>query len=162
MHMPFCSNCGSQVPDGKNFCPQCGAAQAAQQNAGDFSTKVTDKFNEINNTTDYSSSYRPEDIAANKVMAVFAYIGILFLIPLLAAKESPFARYHANQGLVLFLFEIAAGIVMSILGWIPVLGTIINIVLWLVIVALCIIGKINAVNGKCKDLPVIGKFRLIK
>jgi len=95
-------------------------------------------------------------------MAVFAYIGILFLIPLLAAKESPFARYHANQGLVLFLFEIAAGIVMSILGWIPVLGTIINIVLWLVIVALCIIGIINAVNGKCKDLPVIGKFRLIK
>lgn len=160
--MPFCSSCGSQVPDGKKFCPQCGAAQAASQDSGDFSTKVTEKFNEINNTPDYSSGYRPEDIAANKVMAVFAYIGILFLIPLLAAKESPFARFHANQGIVLFLFEIAAGIVMAILGWIPVLGTIIDIVIWLAILALCIIGIVNVANGKSKDLPVIGKFRLIK
>ena len=33
-------------------------------------------------------------------------LGILCLVPILAAKDSPFAKYHANQGLVLFLLEI--------------------------------------------------------
>ncbi len=27
----FCNQCGSQVPDGKSFCPKCGAAQTAAQ-----------------------------------------------------------------------------------------------------------------------------------
>jgi hypothetical protein len=25
--MPFCPNCGHEVPEGVAFCPQCGAAQ---------------------------------------------------------------------------------------------------------------------------------------
>src|SRR3990172_4102389 len=33
------------------------------------------------------------DIAANKVYAVLAYLGPLFLVPLLAAPQSRFARY---------------------------------------------------------------------
>lgn len=41
-----------------------------------------------------------QDAQENKGMAVLAYL--IFLIPLLAAKESKFARYHTNQGLVLF------------------------------------------------------------
>jgi hypothetical protein len=43
------------------------------------------------------------DIEHNKIFAVLAYIGILFLVPLLAAPQSRFARYHTNQGIVLFL-----------------------------------------------------------
>ena len=48
---------------------------------------------EVNVTPD------PNDVQSNKVMAILAYFGILFLIPLLAAKESAYARYHTNQGL---------------------------------------------------------------
>ncbi|MEI8042594.1 MAG: DUF4339 domain-containing protein [Verrucomicrobiota bacterium] len=40
----------------------------------------------------------PADVDKNKIFAVLAYLGILFLVPLLAAKESRFARYHTNQG----------------------------------------------------------------
>jgi hypothetical protein len=47
-----------------------------------------------------------DDIEKNKVFAVLAYIGILFLVPLLAAPQSRFARYHTNQGIVLFLASI--------------------------------------------------------
>ena len=71
---------------------------------------------EVNVTPD------PNDVQSNKVMAILAYFGILFLIPLLAAKESPFARYHTNQGLVLFLFMFVCGI----LGVIPKLGWVIS------------------------------------
>ena len=52
---------------------------------------------EVNVTPD------PNDVQSNKVMAILAYFGILFLIPLLAAKESAYARYHTNQGRVRYL-----------------------------------------------------------
>ncbi|MDR1151462.1 MAG: hypothetical protein LBK72_03115, partial [Bifidobacteriaceae bacterium] len=55
-----------------------------------------------------------QDAAENKAMGILAYI--MWLIPLLAApKQSRFARYHTNQGLVLFLLGVAYGIVSSIL-----------------------------------------------
>jgi hypothetical protein len=36
----------------------------------------------------------PSDVQRNKGMAVLAYI--IFFIPLLAARDSKFAMYHAN------------------------------------------------------------------
>ena len=42
---------------------------------------------EVNVTPD------PNDVQSNKVMAILAYFGILFLIPLLAAKESAGAYF---------------------------------------------------------------------
>ena len=50
-----------------------------------------------------------------KGMAILAYFGILFLIPLFAAKNDPFARYHTNQGLVLFIFMVIFNILSNVL-----------------------------------------------
>ncbi len=111
------------------------------------------------------------DVEKNKVMGVLAYLGILFLVPLLAAKDSPFARYHTNQGLVLFLTAIAAWLASFILDmvlvFIPVLGWILMLLIHLGLIigilVLAVMGIINAVNGVCKPLPVIGnRFTLIK
>ena len=98
------------------------------------------------------------DVEKNKVMGILAYI--IFFIPLLAAKESKFAMYHANQGLVLFLLGVAVSILGSIipfLGWFVILpiGSILVLVL-------AIIGIINAAKGEMKQLPVIGKISIIK
>lgn len=100
----------------------------------------------------------PADVEKNKVMAILAYI--IFFIPLLAAKESKFAMYHANQGLVLFLLAIAVSIVGSIiplLGWFVILpiGS-------LLVLILAILGIVNAAKGEMKPLPVIGKISIIK
>jgi hypothetical protein len=38
------------------------------------------------------------DAEANTAMAVLAYLGLLALIPLLAARESPFVRFHQAMG----------------------------------------------------------------
>lgn len=57
-----------------------------------------EKFQNLNNTSDMTSQFDPRDIQNNKVMAILAYFGILVLIPIFAAKESKFARFHANQG----------------------------------------------------------------
>ena len=72
--------------------------------------------------TNETKLYSKEDIENNTVMAVLAYI--IFLIPLLAAKDSPYAKYHTNQGIVLFLTAVIINIIGSIIpiiGWFLVL-----------------------------------------
>ena len=153
--MLTCKQCGTQVEDGVMNCTNCGASIEApvQQNQP---IDLSEKFNEFNNTADTTSEYDAQDIEKNKVMAVLAYI--LFFIPLLAAKDSKFARFHTNQGLVLFL----GGIIASVVAVIPVIGWIIAPIAGLVITVLAIIGILNALNGKAKELPVIGKFKILK
>ncbi|MCM1488464.1 MAG: hypothetical protein NC203_08865 [Firmicutes bacterium] len=105
----------------------------------------------------------PNDIQQNKGMAVLAYFGFLFLVPLLAAPNSPYARFHVNQGLVLFILDVIIGVVGSILSAVvPIVGTIIASVLSLVIVVFVIMGIVNAATGKANELPIIGGIRIIK
>ena len=58
------------------------------------------------------------DIEQNKVMAVLAYIGPLVLVPILAAKDSKFAKFHANQGLTLFICSFVYCIAVFIISFI--------------------------------------------
>ena len=58
----------------------------------------------------------------DKLFGILAYLGILFLVPLLAAKDSKFAQYHANQGVVLFIADIAVWVVLFIVGLIAPLS----------------------------------------
>ena len=169
--MAYCGKCGTKVDEGVKFCPSCGnpmEAPAPEQqaqtqqaqtqqaqpagNQNDFSAKIA----ALNNTADITEQFDKDDIEKNKVMGLLAYI--LFFIPLLAAKDSPFARYHANQGLVLFL----AAILSSVILIIPILGWIIAPILSIAITVLAVIGIINALNGKAKELPIIGKFKILK
>ena len=153
--MLTCKQCGTQVEDGVMNCTNCGAPieSPVQQNQP---IDLSEKFNEFNNTADTTSEYDAQDIEKNKVMALLAYI--IFFIPLLAAKDSKFARFHANQGLVLFL----GGIIASVVAVIPVIGWIVAPIAGLVITVLAIIGILNALNGRAKELPVIGKFKILK
>lgn len=158
--MAFCNKCGNQLPDGANNCPNCVApAGNTQQNTQDF-------VNNMMNTNDTTSQFDPQDINNNKGMSVLAYIGFLFLVPLLACPNSKFARYHTNQGLVLFLLEFALGVVTGILGIIPIAGLIIGGLLSAVggifTLVLMIMGIINAAQGQAKELPLIGKITLLK
>ena len=98
--------------------------------------------------------YMPEDIEQNKLMALLSYIGILVLIPLLAKKDSPYAQFHAKQGLVLLLGWIAA----TVINVIPILGQIIFVLCSIFFFVLFIIGIINALSGKVKELPLIGQL----
>ncbi|XOB41900.1 MAG: DUF4870 domain-containing protein [Candidatus Nealsonbacteria bacterium] len=88
------------------------------------------------------------------LIAILSYIGILFLIPLLACKDDAFAQFHAKQGLVLFIAEIAT----SLIAWIPIIGWFIGFIAWIIWLVLSIIGIINVVSGKQVPLPIIGKF----
>jgi uncharacterized membrane protein len=62
--------------------------------------------------------FSEKDINENKFVAAIGYICILFLIPLLLKKDSPFAQYHAKQGLYLFIVFFIGQAVF----WFPLFG----------------------------------------
>jgi uncharacterized membrane protein len=119
------------------------------------------------------------DVEKFKGMAILAYI--CFLIPLLAAPQSKFARFHANQGLLSFLTLVIIVFVVSLLevGNIVVyhflsepihilylffscgfhLLELAALIGW---IALTIAGIVHAANGEKKELPVVGHWTLIK
>ena len=100
----------------------------------------------------------PADASANKWMAVLAYFGILALIPLFAAKESKFARFHTNQGLLLLICEV---VLWCVAKFIPSLAALVYLV-DLVVLVFAIMGIVNALKGREKPLPWIGKIRIIE
>jgi uncharacterized membrane protein len=104
------------------------------------------------------------DIEHNKVFAVLAYVGILFLVPLLAAPRSRFARYHTNQGIILFVSFLIVWFCLFVLLAIPFVN-IIMIPAWTVLpvagFVFMIIGIIHAASGEYKPLPWIGRFQLL-
>ncbi len=156
--MAFCTKCGATIDNNAAVCPNCGAPQQAAQNNN---TNVNPAPVSLEGG-DYTATMDPNDIAQNKVMGVLAYIGLLFLVPLLAAPNSPFARFHANQGLILFIADIVIGVVAGVLAIIPIAGLILSGILGLGITVMIILGIVNAATGKAKELPLIGKIRILK
>lgn len=176
--MLICEKCGTKVDEGVKFCPECAnpietpvSQQQAQQaqpveNKNDFTAKLS----ALNNTADTTADFDKADIEQNKIMGILSYLSWLVLIPIFAAPNSKFARFHANQGLVLAIVEVAwwvATIIINIilyaiswrLGYI--IGTILGLVN-IVFIVLLFLGIINAANGKAKELPIIGKYKILK
>lgn len=141
-----------------------------------------DKVKNLNNTADTTSEFDPKDVSDNKGISVLSYLGPLVFIPMFAKKGSKYARFHANQGLILFIvyvgYTVLQNILLSILrsifpwkwdygylggrGFIfDALSTILSLV-WIPIAIIAIIGIVNAASGKAKELPLIGKFKLLK
>ncbi|MDO8529492.1 MAG: hypothetical protein Q7S18_02385 [bacterium] len=127
----------------------------------DKQTQQTQQQNQQNQTPPQQGQAPkadPQDVEKNKALAILAYI--IFFIPLIAAKDSKFAMYHTNQGLVLFLAAIAlniAGSIIPVLGWFIILpfG-------WIFILVAAIMGIISAFKGEMKPLPIIGGIQIIK
>ena len=103
------------------------------------------------------TNFDPKDVEANKVYGVLAYLGFLVLIPILVAKESPYAKFHSNQGLTLFIVEVGMSIggniliaILGVLSMIPVIGglfgilaTILAVVIWLIGIATLVFSIIT-------------------
>ena len=183
--MAFCGKCGAQIEDGAKFCSVCGAevisAEQQNENAQTAETETKSDFGAkisgLNNTEDTTENYDSADIQSNKGIALISYIGILGLIPLFAKKDSPFTQYHAKQGFTLLLLYVAVGIVSGLLSLIktpvrmfgityayatPWFISLICFLLYLIPIILSIIGIVNAVQGRAKELPVIGKIKILK
>lgn len=118
---------------------------------------------------DNTGNSNQNDQSNTILFSILSYIGILWLIPLLVEKNDKVVRFHVNQGIVLFIFDIigsiAVGILSAIFVFIPVisfLGVVIASLFGILCFVLMIIGIVNAANKSEKPLPIIGKFQILK
>jgi len=87
-------------------------------------------------------------------MAFISYIGVLCLIPILMKEKDEFVKFHAKQGLVLFIGEVATWIVFGIVPFLWFLTNLLGL-FWLV---LSVVGIVNVVKKEKKEVPLVGKF----
>jgi uncharacterized membrane protein len=80
----------------------------------------------------------------SNLMAALSYVWILSVIMLIVKKDDEFVKYHAKQGLILFI--------ASFIGIIPFIGWFV----WIIVVLLDIWGFIKALSGERFKIPVIG------
>lgn len=187
--MAYCSKCGSMLGEGAAFCSICGAAAAPSEPVQTQVEPAAAPPVYQPQVPHYTAqqTYPPKpgvipvtdeqaDIRENKVYAILSYFGPLVLVPIFAAPKSKFARFHANQGLLLCCLYVAEIIVTVLLNLIrvtriryiwgipyeyrgaPWFVTLICTLLWLGVVALAVFGVIYAASGKYKKLPLIGEL----
>jgi len=90
----------------------------------------------------------------SKWVALMSYLGILCIIPLVHQRDSEFVRFHANQGLLLFLLEILTTFVAG--------DGLVQTALSIFTLACAIRGIVDVVKGRMRPLPIIGKINLLR
>jgi uncharacterized membrane protein len=114
--------------------------------------------------TKTEAQFTPEEIEDGKGMAILAWI--FWIIPLLAARDKKFAMFHTQQALVLWItfivvyiaFWILILIVSAISDTLTCIISVFGIIPWLFFIVFWIMGLISAIQGKAKELPIIGKY----
>src|SRR5574344_1025682 len=89
-----------------------------ENNLYDFSEKADEAIKKIVNTTDITNKYEEQEIIDNKSIAMLCYIpfGVLFPIIKKLHKKSKYMLFHVNQGMNLFIYEIAIFLFTSLLN----------------------------------------------
>lgn len=85
-----------------------------------------------------------------KTTGIIAYITWVGWIIAFLAGDKDGAKFHLNQALVILLFSIPS--VIPCIGWI-----------WGIFMLVCwVMGLIAAINEEEKEVPLIGKIRILK
>ena len=69
-----------------------------------------------------NQQFSPADVNQTKSLAWMSYLGVLFFVPLLVYQQSPYTKFHVNQGLVLFIVEVGSGILQRVFYFIPLVA----------------------------------------
>lgn len=98
-------------------------------------------------------SARSQDILSDesRMASILSYIPILCFIPLLNMKENKEAQFHARQGVLLFLIELAALIFL-----IDTVSKFVFKAILIGAIALSVAGIYFALQGKPFKIPFIG------
>jgi len=150
--MAFCAKCGAQLSEGVTFCGACGAPTGATATPGTAAP-----------ATATGGGLEPNVAGALAYVTIIPAIIFLVMEPY---NKDKFVKFHAFQCLffaaAMFVLSLAMMIVGFVLAFIPILGWILDLLLWLVLVfgslGLVIFLIYKAYKGEKFLLPVIGKL----
>ncbi len=151
--MPFCTQCGNQVARTDYFCARCGARQTAPS----ASTSPPPPPPPPPRRVDIASGVSPRTAS---ILCYIPWVGWVAAIVVLASnafRENRTVRFHAFQGLYLFVAWLIVQWVLKPLTWFtPGPHVPIAVLLQLVILALWIFMIVKTSHDETYALPVIG------
>lgn len=93
-----------------------------------------------------------------KTTSIVAYISLIGTIIAFVAGDKEGAKFHLNQALVIMIGMIICNVVtvIPVIGWIVGgIGSIFLLVCW-------VIGLIAAIQQEEKEVPLLGKIKILK
>lgn len=104
-----------------------------------------------------------------KLFSILSYVWLLFIVGIIAAPNNDKVRFHANQGLVLFITGIVLNFLVKIANGFERIMSFnvfwysgfLSAAIGIFIFVLMIIGIVNAANDEQKPLPLIGTIKII-
>ncbi|MGA3212437.1 MAG: zinc-ribbon domain-containing protein [Terriglobales bacterium] len=153
----FCPSCGSQVQDNVAFCPSCGKPTGQAANAGYAAPAATPAVPAV----------AAGGGMADNVAGMLAYITIIPAIMFLVMEpynKKSFVRFHSFQSIffcvAIFVLWIAAFIFSMVLAFIPILGHLVALLIWLLlwvgVLIVWVVLLIKANQGQMWKVPFIG------
>jgi len=138
----FCYKCGAENQEEAEFCSKCGAG---------IGVPAASAEGEARTEAETTAGMAPN--VAGLLCYVFGWItGIVFVI---LEKKSTFVKFHAWQSIMTFGVLTVA---VLTLGWIPIVGPILYILVWALWVVLAIVLIIQAHQGKMWKVPGAGNW----
>ena len=127
--------------------------QSRQWAEQEYARRQAERENAARNYTYRSTLNRAntgKGTESNKLFAALSYLSFLFVLPHIFCPQDEFAKFHAKQGLKLFIFTILADTIGALTGF----GWILSLLRFYFIYK----GMTNAFNGVQEPLPYIGNI----
>ena len=141
----------------------------------DMADKTINAVEDFMNTEDHKGEFGEQEILKYKTSALLGYIPIVCLFFLIIGKykESNYMKFHLNQALLITIGYAIVSVASTILGWLFASNTMLKDsvpgwVSFISYVAYCICffammyGIITTYNNSSKELPIVGKIKLLK
>ena len=126
--------------------------QSRQWAEQEFARRQAERENAARNYTYRTTMNRAnaQSGEGNKLFAALSYLSFLFVLPYFVTPEDEFAKYHAKQGMKLFVFNI----VSDVLGALTGVGWVLTLLRFYFIYK----GMSNSFQGTKEPLPWIGNI----
>lgn len=138
---------------------------------------INDSFEEEADEAPAEETPEQVDARTHRAAAMLAYV--LFFLPLLMHPKSRFVRFHANQGLLVFLLAVGWFTFISIrslilafgptiealafpLGLLSFFSVLLALAWFCAVIYLSVKGLLNAADGEWTPLPIFGHITLLQ
>lgn len=107
----------------------------------------------LNTTTSQETTAVNDEAKKIAIISYITIIGLVIAFVMNNDKKQEFASYHIRQSVGLCL----TGLALGVIGMIPILGWIINIVGIFVLLYMWVMALMNAINEKQRPAPILGQ-----
>lgn len=142
----------------------------------DYADKTIETVEKIINTRNETVNFTEDEVLKYKTDAVISYIPFVSIYYIITSKykKSNYLYFHTNQGLSLTICSIIVFFISKILcslfavdggfgrEFVPGIIEFICYILYIIVAFLIGFGILNTTNNQSKELPLIGKYRLLK